>query len=186
MKTNRRTFISSAALAGGAAALSPVSLAETQDRSRRTTPDYAALDRALSMPVLKREFFSEPVIIEKLELLQDRDNFICRVRSRDGAEGVSIGHPFISKQGYPMFNTGVIPHFVGEDARDLDRLVYDAAERNVKRQGIPLCVQIATAEFAVLDMLGTIVNKSVGQLIGDIHNTEIAVYQGTRLAELRR
>ena len=186
MKTNRRTFISSAALAGGAAALSPASLAETQDRSRRTTPDYAALDRALSMPVLKREFFSEPVIIEKLELLQDRDNFICRVRSRDGAEGVSIGHPFISKQGYPMFNTGVIPHFVGEDARDLDRLVYDAAERNVKRQGIPLCVQIATAEFAVLDMLGTIANKSVGQLIGDIHNTEIAVYQGTRLAELRR
>ena len=85
-----------------------------------------------------------------------------------------------------MFNTGVIPHFVGEDARDLDRLVYDAAERNVKRQGIPLCVQIATAEFAVLDMLGTIANRSVGQLIGDIHNTEIAVYQGTRLAELRR
>ena len=43
MKTNRRTFISSAALAGGAAALSPVSLAETQDRS---PPDYAGLRRA--------------------------------------------------------------------------------------------------------------------------------------------
>ena len=67
MKTNRRTFISSAALAGGAAALSPVSLAETQDRSRGTTPDYAALDRALSMQVQKRENYSAPVFIEKQE-----------------------------------------------------------------------------------------------------------------------
>lgn len=62
-------------------------------------PDYSALDRALERPVLKRELFSSPVIIDKLELLQERENFICRVRSGNGAEGISIGHPLISNQG---------------------------------------------------------------------------------------
>ena len=136
--------------------------------------------------VIGIQLFSEPVILETIELLQDRNNFICRVRSKDGAEGVSIGHPFISKRGYPMFDDGVRNRFLGKDARDLDGLVFIAAERNVKRQGIPLCVQIATLEFAVLDMLGNIANKPAGQLIGDIHHPEIAVYQGTRLSELRR
>jgi L-alanine-DL-glutamate epimerase-like enolase superfamily enzyme len=108
------------------------------------------------------------------------------VRSKDGAEGISIGHPFISKQGYPMFDNCLRHRFLGKDARDLDRLIFDAAERNVKSQGVPLCVQIATLEFAILDMLGTITNKPVGQLIGEIHHPEIAIYLGTRVSDLRR
>ena len=186
MKTNRRTFISTAALAGGSAAMSPLSSFGASGARQPAYPDYSPLDKALKLPVLKRELFPSPVILETIELLQDRDNFICRVRSKEGAEGVSIGHPFIAKQGYPMFENCVRPRFLGKDACDLDRLIFDAAERNVKSQGIPLCVQIATLEFAVLDMLGTIANKPVGQLIGDIHHPKIAVYQGTRLSELRR
>ena len=143
----------------------PGSAFGSQGDSSTARPDYSALDDALKLPVLKRELFPEPVVIETVELLQDRDNFICRVRSKDGAEGISIGHPFISKQGYPMFNTGMRDRFLGKHARDLDALVFDAAERNVKRQGIPLCVQTATLEFAVLDMLGTIANKPLGELI---------------------
>ncbi|MBG99060.1 MAG: mandelate racemase [Solibacterales bacterium] len=186
MKISRRTLISRAMLAGGATAIPSVLFGKFQGDPNAAITDYSALDRVLRMPVLKRELFSEPVIIDALELLQDRNNFICRVRSRDGAEGISIGHPFISKAGYPMFKDRVRPRFLGKDARDLDQLVFDASERNVKRQGIPLCVQIATAEFAILDMLGSIAEKPVGQLIGEIHHPEIAVYQGTRLRELRR
>ena len=36
---------------------------------------------------------------------------------------------------------------------------------------------MATIEFAILDLLGRIANKSMGALIGEIHNTEIGVYQ---------
>lgn len=186
MKTNRRKFISTAALAGSSAAMSPLSSFGSTSGSKSAYPDYSTLDKVLKLPVLKRELFPSPVIIETIELLQDRNNFICRVRSKDGAEGISIGHPFISKQGYPMFMNCVRPRFLGKDARDLDMLVTDAAERYLKSQGIPLCVQIATLEFAVLDMLGNIANKPIGQLIGAIHNPEIAVYQGTRLSEMRR
>ena len=44
-------------------------------------------------------------------------------------------------------------------------------------QNLALWVPLATIEFAILDMLGKIAGKSIGQLIGDIHNPEIAVYQ---------
>ena len=55
---------------------------------------YEILDSALAQPVLKRELFPDPVVIASVELLRDRGSFICRVRSTDGAEGISIGHPF--------------------------------------------------------------------------------------------
>ncbi|MCG8377550.1 MAG: mandelate racemase/muconate lactonizing enzyme family protein, partial [Chlorobiales bacterium] len=177
---------STAALAAGSTALSPLSSRAASCCAQETGPDYAALDKALNQPVLKKKLFAEPVILETIELLQDRNNFICRVRSREGAEGISIGHPFISKHSYPMFDGCVRRHFLGKDARELDKLVFNAAERNVKRQGVPLCVQIATLEFAVLDLLGNIVKKPVGQLIGEIHHPKIAVYLGTRIGDLRR
>jgi L-alanine-DL-glutamate epimerase-like enolase superfamily enzyme len=186
MKTNRRKFISTAALAGGSAAMLSLSSCGSMNLSKKNYPNYSLPDKALQRPVLKKELFPSQIIIETVELLQDRNNFICRVRSKGGAEGISIGHPFISKQGYPMFNNCVRHRFLGKDARDLDKLVFDAAERNVKSQGVPLCVQIATLEFAILDMLGNIVNKPIGQLFGDIHNPEIAIYLGTRVSDMRR
>ena len=186
MKTTRRSFVSTSVLAGGAATMAPWSSLIAADSPKSTAAVYAALDEALGLPVLKRELFPDPVIIETIELLQDRKNFICRVRSKDGAEGISIGHPFMAQHGYPMFESCVRHWFLGKDARDLDQLVFDAAERNIKRQGIPLCVQIATLEFAVLDMLGCIADQPVGRLLGNIHHPEIAVYQGTRYTELRR
>lgn len=147
--------------------------------------DYSALDEVLKQPVLKRELFTTPVIIESIKLLRDRKNFICQVRSKDGAMGTSAGHPFISKESYPVFKNVLIPYFVGKDARDLDALIYHAATRNVKRQGVPFCVQIATLEFAILDMLGTMANKPAGQLIGDLLHPEVSIYLGHHLRNFR-
>lgn len=185
MKTSRRNFIASAVLAGGASAMIPLASCRSEGDAGNAYPDYSTLDQALARPVLKRALFSSPVIIDKLELMQDRDNFICRVRSADGAEGISIGHPFISNQGYPMFGQSLHHHYIDKDARDLDTLVFKAVESNIKKQGIPLCVQIATIEFAILDMLGNIAGVPVGKLIGEIHNPEIDIYLGTQIGEMR-
>jgi L-alanine-DL-glutamate epimerase-like enolase superfamily enzyme len=147
---------------------------------------YRLLDTVLKKPVFKRALCTSPVIIESLELLRDRNNFICRVRSKDGAEGVSIGHPFISKDSYPMFNNLLHRQFVGKDARDLDLLMFNAAEGNVKRQGIPLCIQMATIEFAILDMMGNIAGMPAASLIGEMVNDEIQIYLGHHEPQLRR
>ncbi|MFC2090511.1 enolase C-terminal domain-like protein [Bacteroidota bacterium] len=185
MATNRRQFLSSAAALGGASALLPLASCTSSGKSDYDFPDYSALDAALAKPVLKRELFPDPVIIESLELLMKGNSTICRVRSKDGVEGVSIGHPFIARNSYPMFKNLLKNKFLGKDARDLDKLIFNAAEGPIKNQGIPLCVQIACIEFAILDMLGIIADKPVGRLIGELENPEIGIYLGHRLREFR-
>ncbi|MDX1284768.1 MAG: hypothetical protein R3182_07150, partial [Draconibacterium sp.] len=184
MKTNRRNFISAAAMAGSAAILP--SCCESQKDTTEKYPDYSELDEVLKQPVLKRELFEEPVIIESVELLLLKDNCMYRVRSTDGAEGISAGHPFIAEVSYPMVPKVLANHFKGKDARDLDRLIFNVVERNVKRQGIPLNVHVAGIEFAILDMLGNIANKPAGQLIGDLINPEIHIYLGHHLSDFRK
>ena len=149
MKTDRRKFIKIAALTGGGSALLPLPSCgsnkdpkEAERSNVLTSAVYSVLDEIRKKPVLRRDLLPDPVIIETLDLLRDRKNTICRVRSKDGAVGVAIGHPFIAKSSYPMFNINLKQHFLGKDARDLDLLIFNAAERNVKNQGIPLCVQI--------------------------------------------
>ena len=184
MNSNRRQFLKSATLAGSATFAFPYISRSSNTNTPKT--DYSTLDAILKQPVLKRELFPHPVIIESLELLRDRSNTICRVRSKDGATGISVGHPFIAKSSWPMFVHNLHHHFAGKDARDLDQLIFNAHENNIKRQGIPLCVQIACIEFAILDMLGSVANRPAGQLIGDITNPDVAIYLGTRLGDLRR
>jgi L-alanine-DL-glutamate epimerase-like enolase superfamily enzyme len=182
MATNRRNFLKSVSFAAGVSVVSTGSAAQGYHTPRT---DYAILDKVLEQPVLKRELFPVPVTIESVELLRDRDNCICRVRSKDGAEGISIGHPFISKQSYPVFADRLIPFFTGKDARNLDQLIYLISERSVKVQGVPFCVQIATLEFAILDMLGNIARKPAGLLIGDMLNPKVFIYLGNHLGDFR-
>lgn len=186
MKTNRRKFLTTALAAGGASALLPITSCSGKAVQGRTYADYSVLDEVLKKPVLKRELFPDPVIIESLELLRDRDSLLYRVRSKDGAEGISAGHTFIAECCYPMVPMVLRRFFVGEDARDLDQLIFNAVEGSVKRQGIPLNVHVAGIEFAILDMLGTMINKPAGLLIGELINPDISIYLGHHLASFRQ
>lgn len=174
MKTNRRHFITTT-LAGGIAVSLPLSSCRTEEQGKK----YAQLDEILKRSVLKKELFPIPVIIETLELLSLKDNFICRVRSRDGATGISVANNEQMKSLYPIFVNRLQPFFIGKDACNLESLIEEVYvyQSNYKMQNLALWVPLATIEFAILDMLGRIANKSIGQLIGDIHNPHIAVYQ---------
>lgn len=176
MATNRRSFLATTALGGLVGSL-PFSSKAFSSEDQQT--DYSRLDKILSEPVFKREMFKSPVIISTIELLRYKDTFLCRVRSKDGAEGISVGNSLQLKHLYPIFVNRVQPFFIGKDARDLEALleeVYVYAS-NYKLQGLALWVPVATLEFAILDMMGRISGRSIGQLIGDIHHKEIAVYQ---------
>ena len=126
MRANRRQFIAAAITGGVAAATSPLSSCG----SKAQNPGVAgvlnvacpALDEILKQPILKKEQFQTPVIIETLELLRYQDNFLCRVRSADGADGISVGHGGLNSL-YPIFVNLLQPFFIGKDARDLDLLL---------------------------------------------------------------
>lgn len=145
---------------------------------------YARLGEVLKQPVLKKELFRVPVVIESVELLQLGNRYLCRVRSKDGAEGISVAHNEMSTL-YPIFLKNVRPFFLGKDARELDRIlerVY-VYSFNFRYNGLALGLPLATMEFAVLDMLGRIAAKPVGQLIGEIHNPKVAIYVATEWRE---
>ena len=186
MGTTRRRFMR-AALAGGlvAAWSCPSDGSQARKpRSRTRRPDYTRLDGILKQPVLKKELFSSPVIIHSLELLRYNRGFLCRVRSSDGAEGLSVAHSGMNSF-YPIFLNSLQPFFIGKDARDLDLLLERVYiyQFNFRLSGMALGIPLATIEFAILDMLGRIANKSMGQLIGEIHHPQVAVYQATEYRE---
>lgn len=174
MKTNRRKFITSTLVSGLAATL-PLSAISSEVQNDK----YKQLDEIIRKPVFKKELFLSPVIIESLELLRFKGNFLCRVRSKDGATGISVANNDQMESLYPVFSNRLQPFFIGKDARNLEALldgVY-VYQSNYKMQNLALWVPLATIEFAILDMLGRMVSKSIGQLIGEIHNPRIAVYQ---------
>jgi L-alanine-DL-glutamate epimerase-like enolase superfamily enzyme len=182
MKANRRQFVK-VNLVGGLAAAFPVSTfgAEaTRLGSKVQNSRYARLDEILRDPVLKRELFATPIIIETLELLRSKDSFLCRVRSRDGAVGLSVGHSGLNAL-YPLFFHNLQPFFIDKDARDLDLLLEKVFIYgfNFRFNGISLGTPLATIEFAILDMLGRIASKPIGELIGEIQHREVTVYQAT-------
>lgn len=99
MKTNRRDFLATATLAGGATQILDPSSCSPSNASRSAKPDYSLLGEQLARPVLLREPFPDPVMIEYLTILRYRDNCIHRIRSKDGVEGISVG-PSIYRRVY--------------------------------------------------------------------------------------
>lgn len=180
-KTSRRKFIRNSAMAASLPLLS----CGTVSGKPASNPDYEKLDEILKKPVFRKEFFPDPVIIESLELLRYRDLFLCRVRSKNGAEGISVGHSGQMRTQYPIFTNLLQPFFINKDARELDYILERVYiyKLNFRLNGMALGVPLATIEFAILDMMGRISGKSTGQLIGEIRNTHVSVYQATEYRE---
>ena len=185
MTTNRRQFVASALTGGIAAAMPSAAGAQFLNAPRHGLPGtlkerYAKLDAILKEPVFKRELFPDPVIIESVELLKNKKQYLCRVRSKDGHEGMSVSNAQQMEVLYPMFVKHIAPFFIGKDARDIEELIPAATvyENNYKAQGLAIWVPIATIEFAILDMFGKMSKRPIGLLISDkIYNNKISVYQ---------
>lgn len=171
MRLPRRNFVKSALL-------SCLALPAQRTLSSRQSILSAHHDD-VDNSILKKGLFKEPVIIQSLELLRYGDNFICRVRTKDGAEGISVSNNMQMIALYPIFNRRLKPFFIGKDARDLETLLEEVYvyQSNYKLQSLALWVPLATIEFAILDLLGRLAAMPMSHLIGEKHRDKIAVYQ---------
>jgi L-alanine-DL-glutamate epimerase-like enolase superfamily enzyme len=175
MQIYRRTFL--AGLAGsGAAALAPAYAAYPKKPS--TGPSFAELDRVAAAPVLMRNLFPSPVIIQSIRLLKKDREYFVHVRSKDGAEGISIPNPPRPDYLDRIFKGLIAPFFIGKDARDLDNLLWELYRHqdNYKMYGLAFWSPQAWLEFAILDMLGRIASKPMGALLGDIVRKDVPIY----------
>src|ERR1700692_1026056 len=82
MNTSRRTFVKTIAAGAGALSVLPAPAV-----AKDSKPSAEALEKAAARPVLARETFKDPVIIESIQLLRKGRLHFVRVRSKDGAEG---------------------------------------------------------------------------------------------------
>lgn len=176
MRLTRRSLFRTTLGAGALLSMPRTGRAEEERRDLS-----ARLDRVLETPVLRTEAFSKPVKIASMELLRNRRDFLVRVRSTDGAEGIAVTNSMHLIHTYPIFLNRVAPFFVGKDARELEPLLWELYRHddNYKYQGLALWVCVAGAEFAILDLLGKVAGLSVGDLLGGIRQRDIAVYRAS-------
>ncbi|MBN1865768.1 mandelate racemase/muconate lactonizing enzyme family protein [Candidatus Sumerlaeota bacterium] len=143
--------------------------------ARPTTVEQ--LDRAAARPVVRFDYLKDPVVVESLELLRNGKHFLLRARSIDGAEGLSFPNGRAAYL-YPILLKCVAPYFIGKDARDLESLVDGAYVHasNYKLAGLALFNPIAWVEFALLDLMGRIANRSIADMFGGAVRRRIPIY----------
>jgi L-alanine-DL-glutamate epimerase-like enolase superfamily enzyme len=172
MKISRRNFL---AVGAGAGVLSALPVQSAFARSADATDKI--LEQAAARPVLDLKGFTSPVIIESIELLRKGREHFVRVRSKDGAEGISVDDGRMDIL-HPILNRQVIPYFIGKDARDLEEHLFGVYrhDSNYKYQELAFWVPVALVEFALLDLLGRMANKSLGELLGGVIRTNMPFY----------
>jgi L-alanine-DL-glutamate epimerase-like enolase superfamily enzyme len=168
---NRREFFTASATVAGGAALAR----SAEDRPAVTV---AALDRILARPVLETGFLPDPVVIASVELLRNDKVFLLRTRSRDGLEVVTVPNPDKMKVVHPIFLQLVRPVFLQQDARELERLLWDVYRHssNYKLQGLALWVAVAAMEMAALELLAQTARRPLADLFGGTLRRDIPVY----------
>ena len=168
MSLSRRRLLEVAAGATGLACLP----------ARGAEPDASvkSLRQATDRPVLNLRGLNAPVIIESIRLLRRGGEYLVHVRSKDGAEGVSVtnGRTYL----HAILKELALPYFLGKDARDLERHLFGVYRYrdNYKLQGLALWCPVAWVEFALLDMLGRIAGKPLGELLGGVVRREVPFY----------
>ncbi len=139
------------------------------------------LGRIMNSPVLKTELFKEPVRIASLELLRAGRHYFVRATGANGVVGYSDAHSSVMSAAWPILLKRVMPSFLGQDARQLEKVFHEAylAQSNYKWQGLPFWVSMAAVEIAVLDLLGKTAGKPIGELLGSVVRREIGVYRAS-------
>ncbi|MHC4204312.1 MAG: mandelate racemase/muconate lactonizing enzyme family protein [Planctomycetota bacterium] len=177
MHLNRRNFVELTAGAGLLSILPGCKAMPGKTASHGQQVSINKLEKAAAKPVLKLDGLDSPLEIESIELLRKGRDYILRVRSKDGAEGVAVtnSRPDIL---HPILNKRVIPYFIGKDAHDLEEHLFQVYRysSNYKLQGLALWCPVAWVEFALLDMIGRVSGKSIGQLMGGVVREEVPFY----------
>lgn len=140
-----------------------------------------AVERAMSAPLLRKALWRDPVLITSVDVLKASEQFLIRVRSQNGAVGTAVGHPDVLETTWPILTQRVAPYFLKKDARELEALIDGVylANSNYKWQGLPFWVPVASLEFAILDLLGKVASKPLGELFSETIQRDVAVYRAS-------
>ena len=179
---NRRSFLKHAAGTAVAASLFSCQSQEAPalDAPRAYEPSdrLQGFKKIVQEPVLDASLLAHPVKIASIEIFQSGKHYFIKATSDDGATGISVTNKKYIRNIYPIILNRVIPHFLQKDARELEQLIENTymGMLNYKWQGLAFWVGVAYVELAILDLLGQVSGKPIGDLLGGRVRDEVAIY----------
>jgi L-alanine-DL-glutamate epimerase-like enolase superfamily enzyme len=141
-------------------------------------PQHRATDQLPTWPLPDlKAVLREPVILRSVELLQTQGELMLVVTSQEGTRGITQCNDRMQHLT-SLLKGLVLPHFVGQDARELPTLADNAyrLNSNYKYAGMPLWNCIGSVEIAVWDLLGRLARKPVYELLGTPVRKDYGVY----------
>ena len=173
MNASRRHF-----LKVSAALVATTSSGRADDMPR---PTRGELDRILDAPVLQIDLVRQPVKVASIELLKNGKVFLLRTRSTDGVEAITVPHPSWTAVTYPILLSRIVPVFVNQDARDIERLLWEVYRHgdNYKLQGLAFWVGVAATEIALLELMGLASGRPVADFFGGVLRRDIPIYSAS-------
>src|SRR6266480_3157502 len=156
MSNSRRDFLRTVGVAAvGANLAGCASENKSPDASAKHSVTREELERVAQQAVLKLDAIKEPVIVESVELLRNKNTFLLRTRSKAGVEAITVPNSSRMEQLYPLFLSSIMPFFVGKDARELENHLWEVFRwrDNYKYQGLALWCGVAAMEMALLELL---------------------------------
>ena len=178
----RRAFLKASAAAAALASARPTAARDTPSPAGLPPERVRAVRESLAVPALRPDRQPpRPVTLASVDLLRNGAFFLVRARATDGAEGLAEGHGPVLESAWPILVRRVAPFFEGKDARDLEALLHGVYlhQSNYKWQGLPFWACVASVELAILDLLGQVTGRSLGDLLGGVKRREIAVYRAS-------
>jgi len=179
MSNSRRDFLKTvSAAAVGANLAGCASENKSPEASAKHSISRDELERVAQQPVLKLDALREPVIVESVELLRNKNNFLLRTRSKTGVEAISVPNTSRMEQLYPLFLSSIMPYFVGKDARELEKHLWEIFRwrDNYKYQGLALWCGVAAMEMALLELMAQTAQKPVADFFGGMIRRDIPIY----------
>src|SRR5260370_27991606 len=119
MNRSRRTFLRT--LLGSSVLAASTRRGVSEETIRVSDEQLIGVAEA---PVLMVDELTAPLKIASLELLRHGRNFLVRVRTAGGEEGLAVPNAMRLIDAYPVFVNRVAPFFVGKDARQLEPLLW--------------------------------------------------------------
>ena len=106
--TFKRCSWRSCSLDGGRSSSSALRATVYLERSKNVMPNSTRFLRSLYSGAVYS------VIIESIELLHNKKQYLCRARSKDGHEGISVSNAQQMEVSYPMFVKYIAPFLWGK------------------------------------------------------------------------
>ncbi|MBQ0734670.1 mandelate racemase/muconate lactonizing enzyme family protein [Aquimarina celericrescens] len=179
---DRRKFLKKTATAGATAFIVP---ALACGDSTRTNLDRNIAKGNVPLSNLENEItgrvkktISNPVVIDKIEVVKTKSRVFIRVTDKEGEYGVTRVNDKRLFSTFTMFKKLIAPFFLGKDARDIAHYPSELLriDRNYKYVGLPFWNSVGIIEVAIWDLLGKKANKPVYQFLGEKVRDNYPVY----------